>query len=113
MSYDVSIGDDSFNYTYNVGRLFHDHIPDMGLGGGLHEINGASGRKAVRILSQAFERINRTQRELWVEGAKGEPEFCARYDAKNGWGSTVGALIFLAQILAASAENPRKKVRVS
>ena len=43
----------------------------------------------------------------------GEPNFCAAYDASNGWGSAVGGLIFLAEILAACAEFQRKKVRVS
>lgn len=113
MSYDVFIGDASFNFTSNVGQLFYDHIPADRSRGGLHELHGITGKQAVPILAEAFERMNGTRHKLWREHAVGEPEFCAKYDAKNGWGSTVGALIFLAQILAACAQNPRKKVRLS
>lgn len=113
MSYDVSIGHDSFNMTYNVSRLFYDHIAGNENGGGLRELHGVTGKQALSMLRQAFDRINRTRHELWKNNIVGEPEFCAKYDAPNGWGSTVGALIFLAQIMAACAENPRKKVRIS
>lgn len=113
MSYDVSIGDQSFNYTYNVSRLFYDHIPAERERGGLSEIDGLNGKQAALVLADAFERINRTRRELWSEAEVGEPKFCARYDAPNGWGSTVGGIVFLANIMAACHANPRKKVRIS
>ena len=113
MSYDVSIGDRDFNMTWNVGKLFYDHIPDAGNGGGLNEINGKTGRAACQIIGDAFERIDRTRHELWDSGSVGEPKFCDRYDALNGWGSAVGGLVFLAMILSACADNPRKRVRVS
>lgn len=108
MSYDVSIGDDSFNYTYNVSALFHDHID-----GGLKSLDGLTGKKSAEVLGEAFDRIHSTLLSVWVRDEVGEPLFCARYDSTNGWGSTVGALIFLAQIMAACHRNPRKKVRVS
>lgn len=107
MSYDVTIGDRDFNYTYNVSRLFYDHIEDTGKGGGLRELNGLTGRQASVVLGAAFERITQTYRKLC------EPRFCALYDSPNGWGSTVGALLFLANILSACADNPRFRVRVS
>lgn len=114
MSYDVSIGDQSFNYTYNVSALFYDHIPaSEGGRGGLHELDGKTGKQAVAILADAFFRINRTKLDLWERDDIGEPAFCAKYDAANGWGSAVGALIFLAQIMAACAANPRKRIRIS
>ena len=113
MSYDVSIGKDSFNYTYNVSQLFYDHIPEIeGDRGGLGRLDGKTGKQAFEILADAFERIHTTKLDLWERDAVGEPRFCARYDAPNGWGSAVGALIFLAQIMAACARNPRGKVRV-
>lgn len=113
MSYDVSIGDVSLNYTSNVAALFYDHIPATeGNRGGLHELDGKTGKQAVSILAEAWERIDRTKHNLWRGEVVGEPEFCARYDAPNGWGSTVGALIFFAQITTACAANPRKLVSV-
>lgn len=113
MSYDVYIGSEGFNMTWNVGKLFYDHIPMERAKGGLSELDGLTGKQASQVLADAFERINRTRHKTAraVE-AVGEPEFCALYDAPNGWGSTVGALIFLAQILGACALNPRRKVRV-
>lgn len=114
MSYDVSIGDQSFNYTYNVSALFYDHIPaSEGGRGGLHELDGKTGKQAVAILADAFDCIRRTYVDLWEKDAVGEPAFCAKYDSPNGWGSTVGALIFLSRIMAACALNPRKRIRIS
>lgn len=106
MSYDVSIGDAWFNYTSNVAALFYDHIPprDEGCCGGLHALNGLTGKQAVTILQDAFRAIH--------QGYCDDPRFGTKYDAPNGWGSTVGGLIFLAQIFAACAANPRKKVKV-
>lgn len=78
MSYDISVGDWSGNYTYNVSALFYDHMPgeDDTERGGLNTIHGMKGKKA-------------------------------------GWGSTVGALIFLAEIMAACYRNPKSRVVVS
>jgi hypothetical protein len=81
--------------------------------GGLHELDGKTGKEAVVILRDAFARIHRTKMDLWKQDDVGEPAFCAKYDPPNGWGSTVGALIFLAQIMAACADNPRKRIRIS
>lgn len=112
MSYDVWIGDKSFNYTFNVSKLFYDHIPDTGKGGGLREIDGLTGKAVVEILAPAFDAINRTRTKVWRADVVGDPEFCARYDAPNGWGSAIGAICFLAEILAACALNPRRRLRV-
>lgn len=118
MSYDVSIGDFSENYTSNVAALFYEHIPATDeKKGGLHALDGLTGKQASQVLRQAWSRIHNTKLDCWrasthKETVVGEPEFCARYDAPNGWGSTVGALIFLAEITSACACNPRKKVSV-
>lgn len=115
MSYDVSVGPEGFNYTYNVSALFFDHIPEVEgeRCGGLRALDGKTGRQALEILADAADRIHGTKMRLWAERAVGEPDFCALYDSPNGWGSTVGALIFLMQIMAACAQHPRSKVRVS
>lgn len=112
MSYDISIGSFDANYTFNVAALFYDHIPAERSRGGLHELDGLTGRQAVDVLQAAFERVNRTYLSDWSSGEVGAATFRARYDAANGWGSTVGGLIFLSRILAACAANPRKRVRV-
>jgi len=113
MSTDIWIGEKSFNYTHNCSAVWYDHIPDTGKGGGFREIAGMTGKQAFPILSAAFDRLDQTRHGLWVSGAVGEPRMSARYDAPNGWGSLIGALIFMACIMAACAENPRKKVGLS
>ncbi len=113
MSYDVDVGPESFNYTYNVAALFYDHIPQHRNKGGLSEIDGLTGKQASAVLAEAFKAISSTQMSLWEVDKVGEPLFCADYDSKNGWGSTVGGLLFLANILAACSTNPRAKVRLS
>lgn len=108
MSYDVCIGGEDFNYTSNVAQLFYDHMPD-----GIKSLDGMTGREASLRIASAFDRMDRTRHDLWENDAVGEPQFCARYDAKNGWGSTVGGMIFLAKIQGACIRHPRSKVRVS
>lgn len=110
MSYDIDIGDQSFNYTYNLSRLFHDHMRD-GDRTGLDALSGRTGAEAVTILADTFERIEKTRRRLWQD-APGDPAMCAQYDPPNGWGSTLGAVVFLGQLLAACALNPDGIVRV-
>jgi len=112
MSYDVSIGKESFNYTFNVAPLFYDHIPAQDSRGGLHELDGKTGKQAAAIIGAAFERIDQTRLREYATGANSDATFCAKYDAPNGWGSTVGGLIFLGKIMAACAENPRCRVSV-
>lgn len=98
MSYDVSIGGFEANYTSNVSKMWYDSISDTGAGGGLRELNGRTGEEAHRILSFAFDRLN-----------KMHP---FNYDAPNGWGSTEGGLIFMARIMAACAKYPNERVSV-
>lgn len=112
MSYDVSIGSFDGNYTYNLGRLFHNHIRSDG-GTGLRCLHGMTGKQAHAILSAAFDSIHKEYLDAWKSHEVGARTFCAEYDPANGWGSTVGAMIFLAQVSSACAQHPRRKVRVS
>lgn len=108
MSYDVDIGGQSFNYTYNVYRLFDDHMPN-----GIRGLDGMTGAQAARCLSDVMDAIHRTVLSHWHETDVGEPKFCAVYDSPNGWGSAIGGILFLSQIMAACQKFPRHKVRVS
>jgi len=112
MSYDISIGTDSFNYTFNLSAFFRDAIRDYGKGGGLQELEGVTGARACTILTLAFEDIHGIYLNEWRASVPGARDFCTKYDAPNGWGSTVGALIFLAQILGACSRNRRARVHV-
>ena len=99
MSYDVSIGEYDGNYTYNVSSLFYDYME-----GGLPALDGMTGRQAANVLAGFWSRVNTAR--------IADPAFGARYDAPNGWGDTLGALIFIGEITAACAQHPRHLMRV-
>lgn len=115
MSYDIYIGNESFNYTFNISKLFYDHMPkdEVSDRGGLHTLSGLSGKAAGDKIAACLSRIDRTRHEMWRHDAIGEPDFCKKYDAPNGWGSAIGGVIFLSLIMAACYQNPRKKLTLS
>lgn len=107
MSYDVSIGRESFNYTWNMSQFFRDHIDGDDNGGGINELMDKTGAEAFIILRSALYAIHHTYLSL------GDGGISERYDAPNGWGTVIGAIIFLSQIMAACAESPDEMVEVS
>jgi hypothetical protein len=109
MSYDIDIGSESFNYTWNLGRFFRAHIE----GDGLNGLDGLTGKQAHAALRTAFYSIDREYIDFCSPERSGARRMCAKYDPPNGWGSTFGATLFLARLMAACAANPRCKVRVS
>lgn len=114
MSYDINIGELDINYTYNVAKLFHDHIIVETNGDqtssptGLQALNTMTGKEAAPILVDAWERISETHRRCKYDAQMG-----ITYDAPNGWGSLVGALIVLGQITAACAARPDEIIHIS
>ena len=112
MSYDIDIGDEEYNYTSNVGEMYHKHIEHNGITG-VQCLDGLTGKQAGDVLKHAFDNILWEVLDYWHRDTVGEPQFCKLYDSPNGWGSTVGGLLFLAQVMAGCYANPRCKVRVS
>lgn len=107
MSYDVSIADKSFNYTWNMSKLFYDHIV-----GGVNSFDGKTGKEVAAVIGEAFEDVGRTMANHWTS-EEGNSNFRKHYDAPNNWGSTDGAMVFLGCIMGACIQHPRSKVRVS
>lgn len=103
MSYDVSVADEWHNYTYNLSALFHDCID-----GGLHSLHGLTGAKAAAVLGLALDRLATARLR-----APSEQAFREQYDAPNGWGSTLGAVLFLGCVMASCQRHPRSRVRVT
>lgn len=90
MSYDANIGEESFNITYNVSKMFYDCYPSNGI----KYINGTSGNLAVMILRNLREHMeNNADRMRAMEPS-------------NGWGSYKGALEFISELIVASLDNP-------
>lgn len=116
MSYDVTIGRFSRNYTSNVGKLFHKHITVAGVvedTTGLQALHGMTGAEASGWLALAWKSINSERNKLWKQDAVGEPEMEKLYNAPNGWGSLVGALVFLGELTAACGQHPSQIIHVS
>ena len=90
MSYDMSIGNEEFNYTYNVAPMWYAAIPDAGI----RAHYGLTGRDAVPRLRHIREYMEDHRDEL----LEMEPE--------NGWGSYDGALGFVNRLIAASLRHP-------
>lgn len=109
MSYDISIANREFNYTYNLSEFFNAHLPD-----GLRTLGGMTGREAGDALADAFESINEERMCVYDLGKHRveEEKLRERYDSPNGWGTYEGALVFLGELMAACYRNPRHKVHV-
>lgn len=107
MSYDIDIGDREFNYTFNMSKLFYDHIPNEGKGGGIRELADITGAVGVTVIAAALSRLADTVISM------GETPMRAKYDAENKWGSTLGAVIWLGGILSACVDNPNEIIKVS
>jgi len=90
MSYDMDIGSEDFNYTYNVSEMWYDCYPDKGI----REHYGLSGEEAVPVLRELREHMEDNAGKL----REMEPD--------NGWGSFDGALKFVNKLIAASLWNP-------
>lgn len=90
MSYDMSIGDEAFNITYNVGGMFYAANP----AGGIRAHYGMTGREALPFLLAMRE---------YMEEHKAALEAMS---PQNGWGSYETALQFVTDIINASIRNP-------
>lgn len=110
MSYDVSIGNWDGNYTHNsLGPLCYKHLcKDKGL----KSLDGKTGSECREILASFWESVHCERLNSWARDDVGETSMREIYDNPNGWGSLIGALIFMGEVTSACAMNPRNKVRV-
>lgn len=86
MSYEVTVGSQEFNYTYNMGKFFADF--------GVHptaDLEGLSTGSAMIAITAALYLLSREDHE----------ELRNKYDAPNGWGDVEGATRFLFNIYLA------------
>lgn len=90
MSYDMSIGEEDFNFTYNVAKMWYAAIPDKGI----RAFYGMTGKEAVKVQQHIFNYM--------VDNK----EYLMQYEPANGWGSYEGALKFVAKLIIASLNNP-------
>lgn len=86
MSYDVTVGEQEFNYTYNMARFFsrYDVNPVRDLDGQYPEV-------VAERIAEVFVSVAECDME----------ELSQRYDSPNGWGSVDTALRFLFDVYMA------------
>lgn len=89
MSYDLSIGYEDFNYTYNVAPMWYACYPDKGI----RTIYGLSGEEAIPVLNELRQYMEDNSEELLV------------MNPSNGWGSYEGAINFVSKLILASYRN--------
>lgn len=89
MSYDMGIGREDFNITYNVSGMFYAWHPD-----GIRAHYGKTGQEAVPILRGLRE---------FMEDNKDRLE---AMNPENGWGSYADAMQFVTDLINASIRNP-------
>lgn len=111
MGYDVSVGEWDGNYTHNsLGAVCYSHLD---ANAGLRSLDGLRGYEAAPFLAAFWKRVYDEKNSLWDGAKPGEPDLCKKYDSPNGWGSLVGALIFMGELTAACALYPQSKIEVN
>lgn len=115
MSYDIGLyladGTEVFsaNMTSNVSEMWYENFE---CAGGLQGLSGLNFGQARPHFKTFWENIDQERHSLSRDGDVGDPVFCAKYDAENGWGSALGALIYVARLQSAWAMNPNAKLSV-
>ena len=92
MSYDMNIGEESFNYTYNVSPMWYKAKPDKGI----RTHYEMTGRDAVEPLTDIYCYMIDNYDDL------------VKLDPSNGWGDYEGALQFVGELILASLRNPHE-----
>ena len=90
MSYDMSIGIEDFNYTYNVSKMWYDCYKKKGI----RKHYGLTGKQAMPVLKKLHWHMIKHNEKL------------REYNPPNGWGDFDGALKFVSDLIIASVNNP-------
>jgi hypothetical protein len=99
MSYDIGVGRDLHNYTYNMSQFFKDFRVHP-----VNDLDGLGSRAAGKRIDMALVEI--IGHDLTELGEK--------YDAPNGWGDVLTAIRFLSDVRKSCWDaKPGEKVSVS
>ena len=89
MSYDMSLGDEYFNHTYNTSKMWYAHNEK-----GIRLHYGMTGKEAVKPLRELRNFMEENEADL------------TPMNPENGWGSYQTALEFVNRMIGASMRNP-------
>lgn len=107
MSYDISIGNEEFNHTYNTSLLFQDMLPgDTEREAGIKGLYGMTGVEAAEYIEAGLERLS----EMLCE--KDEDAMRAEYDSPNKWGTLFTSTLMLSRLMAACLRHPFQKIAI-
>lgn len=91
MSLDLEIGEEQYNYTYNVSNMWYEIFPDDE---GMVKIERMTGDEAAPRLRHAIVCLVK------------HSEIFRKMEPKNKWGSFNGFVAFLLVVLEACERNP-------
>ncbi len=89
MSYSMSIGQEEYNYTYNVSAMWYDCYEDKGI----RKHYGLTGEQAIPVLRKLHTHMMYNNKKL------------KKFNPSNGWGDFDGALKFVSDLIIASINN--------
>lgn len=92
MSYDMNIGNEDFNYTYNVSPMWYACYKKKGI----RKHYGLTGKDAIPVLRKLRNFMEDNMCDL------------IRLNPENGWGDYYGALGFVNKLILASLRNPNE-----
>jgi len=96
MSYDISVGSMSLNYTSNVVPMWDDAMPHLNL----RDMDGELGMRCIPYLNDGIRTMARNVDKY------------RRMEPANEWGSYEGALSVLVRLITACEDNPHSTVHV-
>lgn len=107
MSYDITIGDEEFNHTYNTHQLFCEIMPgNEEREAGINGLYGMTGAEAAEYIEASLERLSE------MLHTKSEDEIREKFDAPNKWGTLFTATLMISRLMAACMRHPFKKIEI-
>jgi len=107
MSYDISIGNEEFNHTYNTSLLFHEMLPgDIEREAGIKGLDGMTGAEAAAYIEAGLERLSD------MLGNRDEDSIREEYDSPNKWGTLFTSTLMLSRLMAACLRHPFQKIEI-
>ena len=97
MGWDFDIGDESFNYTYNVSGMFYAAIPATGI----RTIDNKTGKDSLEILLEIYNFMVCNNDDM------------LKLNPDNGWGDYYGALTLIHKLIQAALKNPDEVWQIS
>ncbi len=95
MSYDMSLGQDDFNYTWNGNEMWYAAVRELyNSEKGIRYFYGMTGKEAAIVQTKIL---------AWILDHK---ELCETFQSGNGWGTVHDGLLFITALIKSSIKQP-------